>query len=368
MELNRGRLAGRYIFIELLPGFIIGVFAFVFILLLFQALRLTEFVLVHGVDLRTIGQMLVYMSVSFLPIILPMSLLFAVLLGYGRLSADSEIVALRALGLSMIHITAPAVVLSVLTAIASAYVSFQVAPWGNRQFEVLVSDIGRLKASVTLREGVFSEGFFDMVVYANQIDNKAGLLNKVFIFDERDRQSPMTIIAQRGSVVRDKDPRVGERARLRLEDGSIHRRQKESYTRIDFTTYDLSLFNPSEGGEAKKSLPSLTLRELSDRLKDDLAPSERVSHLVEWHRRWSLSAACILFALIGVGLGTTANRRNSRSGGMVLCLTIIVGYWLLYVGSEGLARSQWLAPGVALWMVNGLTLAFALWSLRRAAT
>ncbi|MCB0386398.1 MAG: LptF/LptG family permease, partial [Bdellovibrionales bacterium] len=116
----RARLAILYILVEMIPAFILGALVFIFILLIFQALRLTEFVLVHGVKVQDILQMIVYLSVSFLPIILPMSLLFAVLLTYGRLSGDSEIVAMKSLGLNLKHLSLPAVLLGVVTVIISA--------------------------------------------------------------------------------------------------------------------------------------------------------------------------------------------------------------------------------------------------------
>lgn len=197
----RARLAILYILVEMIPAFILGALVFIFILLIFQALRLTEFVLVHGVKVQDILQMIVYLSVSFLPIILPMSLLFAVLLTYGRLSGDSEIVAMKSLGLNLKHLSLPAVLLGVVTVIISAQAAFYLAPWGNREFEVMINELGRLKASATIREGIFSEGFFDMVVYANNVDSKEGKLRKVFIFDERDPNSPLTIIAREGKVI-----------------------------------------------------------------------------------------------------------------------------------------------------------------------
>ncbi len=145
----RGRLAGRYIFIEMLPGLILGVMVFIFILLMFQALRLTEFVLVHGLSMRTIVEIMGYMSVSFLPAILPMSLLFAVLMTYGRLSSDSEVIAMRSVGLSMTTLTLPAIILGVLLALISAHTSFQVGPWGNRQFELLITKLANSKVTAT---------------------------------------------------------------------------------------------------------------------------------------------------------------------------------------------------------------------------
>ncbi|MDZ4082996.1 MAG: LptF/LptG family permease, partial [Bdellovibrionales bacterium] len=115
----RSRLLVRYVLAEMIPTFFLGVIVFVFILLMFQALRLTEFVLIHGVKLSTVLEMMGYLSTSFLAILFPMSLIFTVILTYGRLSADSEIVALRASGLSMVSIATPAIILSGLVCLLS---------------------------------------------------------------------------------------------------------------------------------------------------------------------------------------------------------------------------------------------------------
>src|SRR5665213_1243099 len=172
-----------------------GLVIFISILLMLQALRLTEFVLVHGVSLSTISQIMLYMSLSFLPVILPMSTLFSVLLTYNRLSNDSEIVAMKSFGLSMATLTIPAIILAVAATLMSAQTSFYLGPWGNRRFELVIADLGRQKAAAAIKEGVFSEGFFDLVIYANKVDSKEGLLKDVFIYDERDAKAPVTIIA-----------------------------------------------------------------------------------------------------------------------------------------------------------------------------
>src|SRR6266576_3646457 len=109
-----------------------GLVIFISILLMMQALRLTEFVLVHGVSLKTLAQIALYLSVAFLPVILPMSLLFSVLLTYNRLSNDSEIVAFKSLGLDMGRLTIPALILAVAATLMSAQTSFYLGPWGNQ--------------------------------------------------------------------------------------------------------------------------------------------------------------------------------------------------------------------------------------------
>lgn len=367
MEFFRSRLVLRYLLGEMVPTFFLGVIVFIFILLTFQALRLTEFVLVHGIKVAVVAQMMAYLSTSFLPVLFPMSLLFTILMTYGRLSADSEIVALKAIGLNMFHIIAPAVILSTLIALLSVQTAFHIAPWGNRQFELLVTKHGSMKPGVALKEGTFSEGFFDLVVYANKIDNKNGLLEQVFIYDESDQNTPLTVIAREGRLVLNPD-KPGHEAQLQLSDGDIHRTSVAGrHTKIHFSTYTINLKDPVTEAFRDKSPPSLSLEELQTQIRDDsIDPILRRRLVTEFHKRLAISTACILFALIGVGLGTTTNRRAAKSGGMVICIGLIVTYWILYVTAENMAKQGKLPPGLAMWIPNFLFLIASFFSLRRA--
>lgn len=365
----RAALMIRYVLGEMIPTFFIGVLVFVFILLMFQALRLTEFVLIHGVKLTTIAQMMAYLSTSFLPVLFPMSLLFTVLLTYGRLSADSEVVAFRAVGLHITAIIAPALILSVLVAILSLQTSFHIAPWGNRQFETLITVLGSSKPAVTLKEGTFSEGFFDLVVYANKVDSKNGSLQQVFIYDERKPDAPVTVIAREGKLMFEaKDlTRTQNRAALRLEDGDIHSSTKDRHTKVQFSSLDIFLSDPTQEQKLSRSPPSMTMDEINSTIKDPKTLPDKKRELeTEIHKRTALGFACILFALIGVGLGTVTNRRNSRGGGTVICLGLIITYYIVYVASEGAARAGHLPPFAAMWLANFLFSIAAIWALRRA--
>lgn len=360
----RGTKAVQYIFFEMLPSFLLGLVVFISIILMFQVLRLTEFALVHGVDLLTIGELIGYVCISMLPALFPMSLLFAVLLTYGRLSQDSEIVAMKASGLHMAALLMPALILGGMVAILSARTTFDIAPWGNRQFEVFYTRLGNTKAAMAVKPGVFSEGFFDMVVYANESDADKGTLDKVFIYDEKQGDTPLTIIAKSGRIV--PDPEMpGHRVLLRLNDGAIHRKA-ETHTKIKFDTYDLKLVDPVKDEQKDKSPQSLTLADLKEELKKpNLEKKEWTTYSTEYHKRWAIAILCPIFALLGVGLGTNTNRRQQKTGGMILCLLLIIGYWVLYIACEGAARGGQIYPALAIWLPNVIFGGFAIESLRR---
>lgn len=364
VSIFRGKKAAQYIFFEMLPSFIVGLVVFVSIILMFQVLRLTEFALVHGVDMKTIAQIIGYICISLLPALFPMSLLFAIILTYGRLSSDSEVVAMKASGLHMGMILTPAIVLAVLVGILSAQTSFEIAPWGNRQFEVLFTRLGNTKAAATIKEGTFSEGFFDLVVYANKVNSESGALENVFIYDEREPGAPLTIIAKRGAIVPDaKSP--GHNVLLLLEDGDIHRKT-QTHTKIKFDTYEVKLIDPIQEVIREKSAQSLTLSELREILKKtDLKPQDERTYRTEFHKRIAISVLCIVFALIGVGLGTVTNKRAAKSSGMIMCVGIIIGYWVLYVTLEGMARNGQLPPIIAVWTPIAIFSVIGLNALRK---
>lgn len=368
-NMNRlmGRRAAQYLFFEMWPGFILGLAVFVFILLMFQALRLTEFFLVHGIGIRMVGEIIVFLAVSLLPALFPMALLFAVVLTYSRLSHDSELVALKALGYSQGSLLMPAVILSGVVALASAQTSFHLAPWGNRQFEVILNQLGQTKAAATLKEGTFSEGFFDLVIYANNVDSKKNEMSKVFIYDERDPTAPLTIIAKTGQIIPDPD-KPGQSILLHLSDGDIHRKA-EAHTKIKFRDFDIHLADPVQFKQREKTMPSLTIEEIRDRLESPdpklkLTEEDRRNLRIEFHKRWAISLACLIFGALGVGLGSQVNRRV-RSNGLILSLVVIIIYWIIYVTLEGVARSAQIPVALAIWAPNALFLLFTWYRLKK---
>lgn len=359
----RSRRIIIYLLSEMLPALLLGIVIFVAILLMFQALRLTEFVLVHGIKISTLFDIIGYMSISFLPILLPMSLLFAILMTYNRLSTESEIIAMKSAGISGWSLLTPAVILAALVFVFSAQTAFFMAPWGNRQFEVLITQLGNTKAAASIKEGAFSEGFFDMVVYANKVDSKSGKMQDLFIYDEKE-SSPITIIAPRGEIIPDAD-NPGHSILLRLFNGEIHRSGK-NHTIINFEAYDVSLNDPIRFEERQKSPPSLSLSELNDRMADDkVSDKDKQTYSIEYHKRSALSFACFVFALIGVAFGIQNDRRGAKSSGFVLSVGFIILYWVLYLGFEGLARNGRLPIVLATWSSNIIFMIFAFMNLRK---
>jgi lipopolysaccharide export system permease protein len=363
MSLFRSFRIGVYILFEMLPSFILGLCIFIAIILMFQVLRLTEFTLAHGVSLAVISEVIFFICISLLPALFPMALLFSVLLTYGRLSQDSEVIAMKAVGLSTPAIITPAIILGLFIGSISAQTSFYIAPWGNRQFEVLFTQLGHTKSAIAVKEGTFSTGFFDLVVYANKVDSKTGDLFDVFIYDEKPGEVPLTIVAKRGHLIPDTSA-PGHNVLLRLEDGDIHRRT-ENHTKIKFEAYDVRLIEPLRIEEKEKTPPSLTIEDLRQLLnKSDLKKEDFWIYHTEYHKRMSIATLCLIFCLVGLGLGINPNKRQQKSNTMFICVMVIISYWVISVALENLARQGQIPATLGMWTPNILFIGFAFYRLK----
>jgi lipopolysaccharide export system permease protein len=202
------------------------------------------------------------------------------------------------------------------------------------------------------------------VIYANYVNEKKGILKDVFIYDERSQKVPVTIIAQEGQILSPKDLSLSSTV-LRLFKGSIHRTGDGVYTKIQFDNYDISLTPTLGVNDMEDSPKTMTIIEVfKEFMRDDLPKKRYYRVATEFHKRLALPFACIIFSLIGVGLGTVVNRRMAKSGGFVVSIGLIFTYWSLYLTMETISINGSISPSIGMWLPNFIFLITAIYSLR----
>ena len=344
----------RYIVKELLTPFIMGVVVFTFILIMFQLLKFTEFLVVNGVDIFTVSSLMYYLIIGFLPITVPVSFLFSVLLVFSRLSSDNEILAFKASGISVYKLMSPVFSVSLMAAAVTFYVSFYGGPWGNRNFENSLHKIGAAKATIQIKEGFFNEGFLkDFTLYAGVVIPDSNVMEKIFIYDERDKENPLAINAKRSKLKIDP---VTRRTELTLYNGFITfiKNQGAKYKRAKFNEYNIVLFEGAVVGDRAPNLPSMNF----DELRDNIDRTKRINHIgdynktiVEVHRRIAIPFACLIFGFLGVVFGNT-NSRNMQTGAGFLSFIVMVMYWLIYITATSLGSRGSINPVLSVWLAN----------------
>jgi lipopolysaccharide export system permease protein len=321
---------------------------------MFQFLKFTEFLVVNGVSFWTVFLLIYYLVVAFLPITVPVSFLFSVLLVFSRLSSDNEILAFKASGISIYKLMTPVFSVSLLAGIITFYVSFYGGPWGNRNFEDSLHRIGTTKATIQIKEGFFNEDFLkDFVLYAGVVRPDDNVMEKVFVYDERDKENPVAVNAKRSKLKIDP---VTRRTELFLYDGFITflKTSGEKYRRAKFEEYNLVLFEGSVVGDHTLNLPSMSFGEIRENIAKTKKAGDILDYnksLVEANRRVAIPFACLIFGFLGVVFGNT-NSRNMQTGAGFLSFIVMVTYWLIYITATSLGSKGSINPVLSAWLAN----------------
>lgn len=340
-----------------------------FVFLMFQVVRLADYFINHGVGLTLLAKMTIYISAAFLPVVMPVSFLVATLVGFGRLSADSEIVAFKASGISLLRLYLPVAILSALVAGSVFYLTYYFIPWGNREFKKTIVKLGNTKVVSNLKEGTFTDGFFDLLVYADKVNVAENKMSGVFIYDERDAKNPMAILAKEGEVINLKtESELSAAAILKLNEGSIHRSdiERNYYEKIDFNEYRLMLKVDEGRTDEVKYAKTLDSEELKSQMQKYLGDYERYQeYAIEYWKRIALAIAPLLFGILGVGLGVV-RMRSVKSNAIFVAFAVVVVYWGLHIFGAGLAEKGTLSPFIAMQLSNLVVLPVAIVSFRRS--
>ncbi len=322
----------KYIFREITVPMGLGIFILSFILLMGNLLKLTDLVINKGVPFKEIVLLFFYIFPSFLDINLSMAFLLGILIGFGRLSADSEIIAMKASGISIATMFKPVIVLCVIVTIAIGWVLFYAKPISRVSFRDQVFSIVNNRLATELQPMVFYHDFEGVVIYAENVDSRSGRLENIFFQDNRDPATTSTIFAQHGNISSNSKTMVFS---INLEDGTILNKPAEvnnpSFQILRFDQYDINLLFEAKGNSSRRSKlqpKNLTFAGIQKALSTQPSANDRHLLNIEWHKRLAMTFAPVLFALLGVPLGIHSPR-SGKMGGFTVALLIFLTYFVL---------------------------------------
>jgi LPS export ABC transporter permease LptG/LPS export ABC transporter permease LptF len=354
---------------QVLPPSGLGLLLFTFILLLDQISQLMRVLVSKGADLPTVVRAFVYLLPSIFSVTIPMAFLLGVLLAFGRMAADSEIVALRASGISPARLLRPVLALAVLAAGATFYVMAVALPAANQAYRELLFRLVLSRAQTALHARVFSGDVLPqgMVLYVGDLPAGGDEWRDVFIYDERDVHRPRLILARRGQLAVDRERRHVE---IRLREGTLHSfdaGQPASYDASAFAARSIPLpfdeFYPERSlSKTDREMSLLELRSKLDEQQATLpategAPAREAArraisgYRVEIHKKFAIPVACLVFGLLGLGL-SLGTRKEARSAAFGLSIGVIFVYYVLIRLGEQAAENAGVPPGLAIWSAN----------------
>lgn len=393
----------RYILKEMIGPTALGFGFYTSIILMRSLFDMAGMIIRRSLSGGAVGELLLYSLPNIIVLTLPMSLLFGILIAIGRMSADSEIVAMRALGMSTRKIYRPVFFFSVVMFLLTLYLINFVMPQGNQKFVALGAELTAAAAERVVKPRVFYDEYENLMIFVNDVDQTNGQWKGVFVADSRhddpgaaltpgqmaDRTQPQdedgfgsmtspsgqrVIVASRGNITLEQGTKD---IWMNLFDAETHLwdpSKSERYDHTDSATQRILL--PSRGEQIDprrlaKSFREMNLAQLvtqERQLSRSSTESDRVNRniaLVEIHKKFAIPFACITFGVLGLPLGIT-NRRGGKSSGFSLSILIIVVYYVMINNGEQLAVAGKIPPALGMWGANIILLTFGIYLLARA--
>lgn len=354
---------------------------FTFVLLLGNVLKEIIGLLVAGqvslgLVLKAIGLLIPYV----MSYVLPFATLTAVILVFGRFSADQELTAVRASGISLLSLVTPILVLSLLLCGVCACFNMYVAPQCRNAYKNIVFELGTRSINNLITEDRFIEEIPGIVLYArkkhgdkmqdvrlytlekNEITKRISAKSGIIIYDQAAQNIRFTLFD--AVTEAKKDPREEQNFIGPPTAETPSEWQPLQLTQFDTDPIDLSGLMKNE---RKAKLTEMNFSQLRHEKRELSARGIGVMPvLVQMNRQISFSFACFSFTLIGIPLAIQAHRRET-SVGVAISLGLVLAYYAFFVAGEALGTKERLHPNLILWLPNFLFQALGATLLARAS-
>ncbi len=352
----------RYMFRQALLVMLSVCLVFSFAVWLVQALRLIDLIVNRGLSIGVFLHLAALILPRFIDVVLPIAVFFAVLFVYNKLIAESELVVMRAAGVSPMALAGPALLTGVVGTVFLYTLSLWVLPAANRSFKDLQFEIRNRFASVLIQDGVFNTVSDRLMIYVKSRDGNGELLS-ILIYDNRQPDKPITVFAERGAIAN-----TPEGPRLLMVNGTRQERDISNghLSVLSFEKYTLEL---SDMGDA----PGGRDRQVDERYTADLIfgmgpneePEWRRAVLVELNMRLAGPLSALALAALPVACILTGqfNRRGQGRRVLIAILTALL-MEIVDIGLKNLAMRSSIAL-LLIYANLALPLLASLWLLWR---
>jgi lipopolysaccharide export system permease protein len=223
-----------YILKEHIGPFIFAFCMITFLLLIDYVPRIVDHVIDKDLSLWIVMELIVLNLAWILALSVPMSVLVATLMAFGRLTSDFEITAVKACGINLLRVLTPLMVVGAVIMVLMIEFNDRVLPDLNKMQRQLTSDISRMRPTLSFKPGVFIHDIPGYLILLKDIDHTTSEVSGVHITEMKDPAKPRIIVAHEGVI---EVLNEGENIRFSLDDGEIHTldvARPEDYQRVDF--------------------------------------------------------------------------------------------------------------------------------------
>jgi len=350
-----------YLLSEMVAPFLASLTILTAIMFLGRLLQIFDTVFALGISPADFLRLSLYILPKLMMFSLPLASMFGVILCFGRLASDNELLALRAAGTGPAKIVPPVIIFALAISTLAGYFSMTLMPQGLVNVKLLMLKLAQEKVDRGIRAGGFSDSLGGIVIYVDRIQRDNGKWQGVYIYDGRKKEQPIIVTAGSGQVTADYD---NLELVLELDRGAITTGNPEKMQHIDFASYALSLPVPLTGDSHG---PSKHAEMDQQRLKEIFSSEGKTGingrdAFIEYQQRFGLAVGCFILTMLGLPFAArTAPGRKQTA--VPIGIACFLTYYIMFSYAETLAEQGQFNMLLTLWLPNTLFGSLALINL-----
>jgi len=324
----------------------------------------------HDVPMEYLLAFIAYVLPFSLIFTIPWGLLTAILLVFGRLSADNELIAMRANGISVTRVCIPLAGIALVSTAICLWLNVQVAPAAQEKLRSTIFDLATRDPMALFGSDQVIDQFPGRKIYVGK--KEGNRLENITVFELDEKSLPMKVtFARSGRLEADLENKrilmhlYNARYQQRDEKDPNDLRKIRDGINMAEGTLPISLEELYEKEKKRPSRSALSIQQLLEQLKSENKREQSASR-TEINKRFSFPFACLAFAIIGVPLGVTAHRRET-SIGFAVGLIVAVTYFLFVIIGDTLRGNPKVHPELLVWFPNVLFIVLGALLFRRLA-
>jgi len=365
------KLIDKFVSRELLVNVLFAIAVLSLVLVVGNIFRkLLPLLVNHDVPVEYLLAFIAYVFPFSLIFTIPWGLLTAILLVFGRLSADNELIALRSNGVSISRVSIPLGAIALVCTAICLWLNVQIAPAAQEKLRSTIFDLATRDPMALFGSDQVIDEFPGRKIYVGK--KEGNKLENIIVFEMNEDAMPMKVTyARTGMLEADLE---NKRILMHLYNARYQQRDEKDPTDLRKIrdginmaegTLPISLEELYEKEKKRPSRSALSIQQLLEQLKSENT-RERSASRTEINKRFSFPFACVAFAIIGVPLGVTAHRRET-SIGFAMGLIVAVTYFLFVIIGDTLRGNAKFHPELLVWFPNVLFIALGAALFRRLA-
>ncbi|WP_127716559.1 LptF/LptG family permease [Halobacteriovorax sp. HLS] len=375
------KLIQRYLTANFIAPFVLSTFFFVAFLLTFQLFRIIKIVISKGVEWTVVMELVGHIAISFIPMAVPLSCLFATIYTLNKLSDDSEIVAMRSFGVTKFKLFLPFLISGLFIGACIFSLNNKVIPASKTQFKNTIIRLTSTGVLTDIKSGQFFTEVPGVTLFADEVEEKGKMMKHVFIQkSKKGNLAEQVVHAKEGSLIKILDEKWGvPSVRLHLKDGVIIKRfegQDGEIEKILFKDYDFPLTSGGAITEFVTKDGMKTNSELKNSIRDSATKSKELKLTkrqtmqasaktqLEYWSRINTPIQCVLFIFLGFVFGIKHGRgKTKNTSGRAL--SFLLSYYAVFFFGVSLSRKGILDPMITTFSPTVVSIGLGIYLYRK---